>query len=57
MKAIAGISVPDLDVKSPACEYTPQAGLFLWITRQNPAPLHSQSIPETACPNLRQRVC
>jgi hypothetical protein len=31
MLGIAGISVPDLDVKRPACEYTPQAGLFLLV--------------------------
>jgi hypothetical protein len=24
-------SAPDLDVKRPACEYTPQAGLFLLV--------------------------
>jgi hypothetical protein len=28
MLRLAGISAPDLDVKRPACEYTPQAGLF-----------------------------
>jgi hypothetical protein len=31
MLKLAGISVPDLDVKRPACEYTPQAGLFLLL--------------------------
>jgi hypothetical protein len=31
MLKLAGISVPDLDVKRPACEYTPQAGLFLLV--------------------------